>query len=121
MPSMLRMLKSLLVAAAAVATVMVGLRESLSAALPAGIAVRSLPDGSSDGSREDDSGTLSETEQVEEDDTEEHEGRGLHLCAAPLPGCGLDAAVRPSSPAAPRPTALRRSNATHARGPPATR
>lgn len=121
MPSMLRMLKSLLVAAAACATVLVGLRESLSAGLPAGIAVRSLPVGSSDGSREDDSGTLSEAEQVEEDDTEEHKGRGVHLCAAFLPVCGLDAAVHPSSPAAPPLKALRRSRATHARGPPALR
>lgn len=118
---MLRTLRILLVAAAALATVLVGLRESLAGDLPPGIAIRSVAGDAYDGSREDDSGTLSESEQIEEDDTEEHEGRETHLSATAVPGCGLESAVQFSPPPPPPTAAKIRFCATHVRGPPATR
>lgn len=118
---MLRTLRTLLISAAALATVLVGLRESLADELPAGIAIRSCDGSPYEGSREDDSGTLAESEQAEEDDKEEHEGRQIHLFAAAPPRCAADG---------PLPVALLstlgfstkpRSCALHVRGPPATR
>lgn len=116
---MLRTLRTLLIAAAALATVLVGLRESLADQLPAGIAIRSCDGISYDGSREDDSGTLTESEQAEEDDREEQEGRPIHLLAAASPRCGLDGPSHVASPSTPGFSAKPRSCALHVRGPPA--
>jgi hypothetical protein len=118
---MLRTLRTLLISAAALATVLVGLRESLADALPAGIAIRCCDGDAYDGSREDDSGTLSESEPSEEDDREEQEGRQIHLFAAAPPRCGLDGPIHVASLSTPGFSAKPRSCAVHVRGPPATR
>ena len=117
---MLRFLRILVIGAAALATVLVGLRESLADILPPGIAIRSVDRDTYDGSREDDCGTLSESEQVEEDDTEEQDGREIHLFAA-APRCGLDSPIHLGSLPSPFTTAKLRRCATHVRGPPTTR
>ena len=118
---MLRTLRILVIGAAALATVLVGLRESLADVLPSGIAIRSVDGDAYDGSREDDSGTLSESEQVEEDDTEEQEGRDIHLFAASAPKCDLDLPIHLASLPSPCSAAKLRSCATHVRGPPTRR
>jgi len=118
---MLRTLRTLLIAAAALATVLVGLRESLADALPAGLAIRSCDGDSYDGSREDDSGTRSESEQAEEDDTEDHEGRQIHLFAVVPPRFGLDGPCQLALLATPGSATKPRSCTLHVRGPPATR
>jgi len=121
MHPMLRTLRILVIGAAALATVLVGLRESLAGVLPSGIAIRSVDGDTYDGSREDDSGTLSESEQVEEDDTEEQEGREIHLFAAAAPKCGLDSPIHLASLPSPFSATKLRCCATHVRGPPTTR
>ena len=121
MHPMLRSLRILVIGAAALATVLVGLRESLADILPSGIAIRSVDGDTYDGSREDDSGTLSESEQVEEDDTEEQEGREIHLFAAVGPKCGLNSPIHLVSLPSPFSAAKMRCCATHVRGPPTTR
>ncbi|MBU6221734.1 MAG: hypothetical protein KGR24_03200 [Planctomycetes bacterium] len=119
---MLRTLRILLIGAATLATLLVGLRDSLADVLPCGVAIRSVDGDTYDGSREDDSGTLSESEQVEEDDTEEQEGREIHLfAAAALKKYGLDSPLHLSSLPAPCSAAKMRSCATHVRGPPTIR
>lgn len=118
---MLRTLRTLLISAAALATVLVGLRESLADDLPVGIALRCCAGDAYDGSREDDSGTLAEAEQAEEDDREEQEGRPIHLFAAAPPRCGLDGPILIASLSTPGSAAEPRSCTLHARGPPATR
>lgn len=121
MHSMLRSLRILVIGAVALATVLVGLRESLADILPSGIAIRSVDGDTYDGSREDDSGTLSESEQVEEDDNEEQEGREIHLFATTAPRCGLNSLIHLASLPSPLNTAKLRCCATHVRGPPTTR
>lgn len=118
---MLRTLRTLLISAAALATVLVGLRESLADELPAGIAIRSCDGNAYDGSREDDSGTLAESEQAEEDDREEQEGRQIHLFAAAPPRSAADGPLPVASLSTLGFSAKTRSCALHVRGPPATR
>lgn len=112
----LRGLRILLVAAAALSTVLVGLRESLADARAAGMAIRCLDGAAFDGSREDDSGTRSE--QVEEDDSEEQEDREVHLFATTSLTCHLDLAIGAAVPPPRSSTAARRCVATLGRGPP---
>lgn len=116
---MLRSLQILLTAAAALATVLVGLRESLSGGPPVGIAIRSVDNVGHDGSREDDSGTL--TEQSQEDDTEEQEGREIHLLSSIPPRGDVISPLHVASLEAPCRAVDQRSSATRVRGPPRTR
>ena len=118
---MLRTLRILLIGAAALATVLVGLRESLAGVLPPGLAIRSVDGETYDGSREDDSGTLSGAEESEEDDTEEQDGREIHLLAATVQRCDLDSLSHLASLSTPCFAAKLRSCATHVRGPPSDR
>lgn len=86
---MLRKLRVLLIAAATLATVLVGLREVLADARGVGCAIRCL--GGYDGSREDDSGTLAE--QAEGDDVEEELDREIPIQSLASPTCSLVASV----------------------------
>jgi ribosomal protein L12E/L44/L45/RPP1/RPP2 len=75
---MIRSLRNLLVALAAVSTVLAGARSAVADVRPAGTAAWTADDLRDDG-RED--GSDARTEQVEEDDSEEQESRLLHLLA----------------------------------------
>ncbi|MCE9630947.1 MAG: hypothetical protein K8S94_09600 [Planctomycetia bacterium] len=114
---MIRKLRNLLVALAALATILAGVRSPFAESLSLETAVSSTDDRTYDGSREDDSGTRSE--QVEEDDSEEQDGREVHLFATSALSCSLDACVagvtRPVVYAAPQ----ARGRSALVRGPPA--
>lgn len=77
----------LLIAAAALSTIVGGMRGTFADMPSAGVSVRSSEWSVCDGSREDDSGAIGET--FEEDDREEEQGEGfhLHLCDLARPGC----------------------------------
>ena len=113
---MIRSLRNLLVALATLATILVGVRASFADPRSADFGFSTTDDRAHDGSREDDSGTR--TEQVEEDDSEEQDGRELHLFATSALSCSLDARVagvtRPASHAAPQTRGL----SALGRGPP---
>lgn len=84
----------LLIAAAALSTIVGGMRGTFADMPSADVAVRASDAGVCDGSREDDSGAVGET--VEEDDREEEQGEGfhLHLCNLACPGCPCTDVVR---------------------------
>lgn len=114
-----RTLRVLIIAAAALSTIVAGLRETFAEPASPGAAVQAVDGDALHGSREDDSGTRSE--QVEEDDTEAEDDRELHFFATTSLTDGLDATVgrmavssRPTSPHA-------RQEAAFGRGPPAAR
>jgi len=89
----LRPLGRALVAWAALLTVLVGVLPS--AAAPAGaFGSIDLPVDCGDGSREDDSGTPS-ADGVEDEETEEEDGRGLHMSHDGAWRCRIDDAARP--------------------------
>ena len=85
-------LRSLLVAAVTLSTALVGMRDTLAAVRTATDAICSVEGDTFHGSREDDSGTKSE--QAEEEDGDEDEGRDLHLFGAAARVCRQDPAVR---------------------------
>jgi hypothetical protein len=119
---MIRNLRNLLVALAALATLIAGGRPA--SAIPSSLetAVSRGDDNSGDDSREDDSGTRSKQaeEQAEEDDNEEQDGRELHLFATSALSCSREAGV-PGPPRALSHAAHRVSGrSTHVRGPPAS-
>lgn len=88
--------RNLLIAAAALATIVAGFRGTFADLPSASPSVRSFERADQGGSREDDSGTLEES--VEEDDREDEQGgANLHLCSSSAPGCPcVDAARSPA-------------------------
>lgn len=116
---MLRTLRILIVAAAALSTVVAGLRDALAEAPATGPSVRAIDGDALDCSREDDSGTCSE--QVEEDDCHEQHEREIHLFATT--SLAVDLASSIAFPAAPSRSAAADllSRATLSRGPPSSR
>ncbi|MEX0669852.1 MAG: hypothetical protein WD060_05290 [Pirellulales bacterium] len=114
---MIRSLRILLIVAAAFSTVLVGLQAAFAEVRSAALGVSAVDGDNLDGSREDDSGTRSE--QVEEDDSEEREGRELHLFATTSLACRLDALGHLTLPPMPCQPAQSRGQAVLVRGPPA--
>jgi hypothetical protein len=114
---MLSRLRILLVAAVALSTVLVGMRDTLAAGRAAAVRVCSVAGESFGSSREDDSGIKSE--QVEEDDGDEEEGRDLHFLGADARDCRPDPCAG-ALPQWPRCRAAHlRCRDTLGRGPPA--
>ncbi|MFM8733768.1 MAG: hypothetical protein ACKOC8_01015 [Pirellulales bacterium] len=113
---MLRTLRTLLVAAAAAATILAGFRELLAEVWPADPTIHAIDAAALDGSREDDSGTR--PEQAEEDDRDEQEDRELHLFATTVLACDLGSTVAFAAPTT-RSTVVRVPGRTdRVRGPP---
>ena len=88
-------LRILLIAAAALSTIVAGVRGTLADIPSASTTVQSSKACLCDGSREDDSGTLGES--AEEDDREEEKEEGgphLHLAGSASPRCPWTVSVR---------------------------
>lgn len=113
---MLSTLRTLLVAAVAVATVLVGLRDAFADAGTADVVIRSIDADALDGSREDDSGTRSE--QVEEDDRDEQDDREVDLFATSALACDLGSVITSLPPTARTAVVNLRGRSALVRGPP---
>lgn len=87
---MIRKLRKVLVAVAALSTILVGVRTTVADFQSAGPAAWTL-DHERDGGCDDDSRTR--PEQVEEEDSEEQDGRQLHLLATSALSCSQDRCV----------------------------
>jgi hypothetical protein len=114
---MIRKLRKVLVALAAVSTILVGVRTTVADLGPAGMATWTV-DHERDGGCDDDSSARSE--QVEEDNSEEQDGRQLHLLATSALSSSLDRCITSvtrapchRAPQSPKSSAL-------VRGPPAS-
>jgi len=112
---MMHSLRKLLVALAAVSTVLVGVRLS-AAASEAAVSAAWTIDDAQDGPRED--GSDARSEQAEEDDSEEEDGRHLHLLATAALSCSLNGRITSvTRDTCPRARRSQRSSAL-VRGPP---
>lgn len=111
----------LLIAAAALSTIVGGMRGAFADMPSAEVSVRSSDERACDGSREDDSGTIGET--FEEDDREEEQGEGSHLHLGDLacPGCPCSNVVRAPAQSARCLNGEWHPTATLVHGPPARR